>query len=161
MKPLPDANRRTVLKTIGSGVVGVAALTGVASADHGERTTFGTWGSDGTDAWEMLDTGHHPSNDAAHEPLYLIAPSDGCQSPHFGGVADHVLETPGGGNAYSAEWHVKAVVDVTTENLVDFTGESPTISKIDEVVANDEDLIIADTGGHFTCPVRPYHGGDC
>lgn len=141
----------------------------MALADHGERETFGTWGSDGTDHWEMLDTGHHPSNPRAHEPIYVILASGGCQSPHFGGIADHVVDTPSGLNGhYSAEWHIHFVVD-TTQNPppeaplpgMPVAFDNPTISKIDQEVAADDDLEIVETPNHFTCPVRPYQGDDC
>lgn len=171
MSELRFTDRRTVLKTIGAGVVGSATIAGIASAEHGERGTFGTWGSDGTDEWELLDTGHHPSDPEAHQPLYLILPSGGCQSPHFGPV-DHVVDTPGGrqGDYYSAEWHVQVPVDTTkpappNSGLdgapIDCTGLPPTISNIDALVDADDDLKIQDMGFHFTCPVRRYQGNGC
>ena len=159
-------NRRTILKMTGAGIVGGFAMTGKVTAEHGERETFGTWGSDGTDEWEMLDTGHHPSDPEAHEPIYIIAPSGGCQSPHFNGGLDHVVETPGGGSSYSAEWHIHFVADYSDveeegDEPVPATFEEPTISKIDAEVNSKEYLEIVETDGHFTCPVRPAKNIDC
>lgn len=107
MNEFTDANRRTVLKTIGAGVAGSAVFTGSTSADGkplpGETAdgghVFATWGDD--EIWEIFDAEpsvHFPEepdfeeprtidsegDDHAHEPLYLIKPIAGAEhSPHI------------------------------------------------------------------------------
>ena len=180
-------NRRSVLKTIGIGVpgttavagigaVGTTAVTGVASADHGARETVPTWGSDGTDEWEMLDTGYSDTPPVATAPIYGIAPSGGEHSPHFDAAPYHdaagpiwtdlVVDTPGcrpgEGGYYSAVWHVLLVVaepapEPDGSDLVTF--ENPTISNIDAEVHDDDDLFVVSTPIEFICPVRPRREG--
>lgn len=124
-----DPTRRTVLKTIGAGVIGSATVVGTASG-HGEPTnnrrqdSF-TWGEG--ELYEMLESEPHPpTNDSegnhhAHRPLWLIASMagtgvDGAEhSPHpnpMGLPVDHVVPVPGeGGGTFSAQWHVHLVTD--------------------------------------------------
>lgn len=98
--------RRTVLKTLGAGVVGGVAMATSVSADppkqNGQIPVFLTWGDH--EVWEMIDA-EPPSrdryqdaegNDHAHAPLYLILPiPDSSHSPMFG-PADQVIAVPGG-----------------------------------------------------------------
>lgn len=182
MNGLKDTNRRTVLKTIGASVAGGTVLTGTASADDfeypGEQPrvadlppVFPTWGSDGTDHWEMLDPAAPQNTDhESHRPLYHIAPSGGDHSPHFF-VLDNVVDTPAvGGGDYSAVWDVSFVVDdpasfweaIEKENiqlllatLVSFP--EPTVSKVEAAIENDSDVHEIDIPFQFVCPVRPHH----
>ena len=106
MKSPKQRRRRTVLKTIGAGIVGSATLVAPASAAGKPlprtapdgRHIFATWGDD--DIWELFDAEpwvHFPEepdfeeprtidsegDDNAHEPLYLIKPIAGAEhSPH-------------------------------------------------------------------------------
>lgn len=75
MNGLSDTKRRTVLRTLGAGVVGGRALMGTAAA-HGDDD----WGTPAwllTDVWEMADrepSGEEPTDHHSHVPIYFIAP---------------------------------------------------------------------------------------
>lgn len=181
----PRINRRTALKVIGVGVVGGVGFSGKAVAQPPPDEP--TWGSDGTDHWQLMDANNPtPSNHESHRPLYGIAPANGAHSEHGThtiGPHDHVVDTPGSGKAFTAEWHVFLFQEfdesdgwvLTNGSLTgsgDATsdGEGPTITKIDNKVAvnapddpddpNDGDLRLVDTGVEFTCPVRPHNPTD-
>lgn len=73
MKGPSDTKRRTVLKTLGAGVVGGTVLTGPSTAHGGEREP--AWLL--TDVWEMADaepSGEDPTDHNSHVPIYYIAP---------------------------------------------------------------------------------------
>lgn len=120
--------RRPVLKTIGAGIVGGALVTGTVSAEErdlpGDAITqaggappalippgfFPTWGSDGTDDWELTDTGptFHEADPGDHppeKPYDLIIPTYDSRSPHFG-QHDQIVDTPPGNQGtYNANWY--------------------------------------------------------
>ena len=178
-----DINRRTVLKLTGAGLIGGIGLTGQAVAQT-ENTPEppekpprdeATWGSDGTDHWQLIDgPGPKPSNEIAHRPLYSIASVNGAHSPHGThgpGPHDHVVDTPGSQEPFTAEWHVYVLQkNVGTEENPDWVlchgdftqppPDGPTISKIDSLVASDDDFRLVDTEFDFTCPVRPHNPTD-
>lgn len=131
VKPLTQ-RRRSVLKAIGAGLAGSAALTGTASAhgDGGNGRPWGTftWGDDVL--YEMADTdlpalfdGDPPTvesdgNHNAHAPLWLVGSMDDFSgtiagdehSPHpnpLGARVDHVVPL---GRDFSAQWHVHLVI---------------------------------------------------
>lgn len=183
MKLPRNADRRTVLKTVGAGIIEGTVMTGTASADDDgfgypgnqpERAdlppVFPTWGSDGSDHWEMLDPAQPQKSDQhAHRPFYHIAPSGGDHSPHLFGVFDNVVDTPSsGGGKYSAVWHVHAVLDrnespppipnAPPHGLASFT--DPTVSKVQDAIENEENVYEIDFGVEFVCPVRPHHHED-
>lgn len=178
-----ETRRRTVLKTIGTGVVSGTMLSGTASAHDdgfgypGDQPdvadmppVFPTWGSDGTDHWEMLDPAQpQNTNHKSHRPFYHIAPSGGDHSPHFFGF-DNVVDTPGvGGGNYSAIWHVDVVLDMNAEPAPGqpdaipggpASFENPTISKVEAAIENDDNIFKIDFGFEFVCPVRPHRESD-
>lgn len=166
-----DINRRTALKTIGVGFVGTVGLSGNAVAQP--PPTEPTWGSDGTDHWQLKDANAPtPSNHKSHRPLYGIAPANGAHSPHSpghgGGPAhDHVVDTPGSGKAFTANWHVYLLQENVDGSWVFSNGgftepppDGPTVSKIDALVDSNADFRLVDTGFEFTCPVRPHNPTD-
>lgn len=128
-----EANRRIVLKGIGAGVAGSAALsaavTGGDTGDNRRQQSF-VWAND--NVWEMLESeplieqdGELVNPDAegdssAHRPLYAVAPQDGEHSPHAAPPGppfplDHVIALdPGTKKFFSAQWHTHAVIP--TEN---------------------------------------------
>lgn len=162
-----NANRRRVLKTIGTGVLAGTVLTGSARAgdwnDERRQDSF-TWAQN--DLYEMLASEPDNQNDSegddeSHRPLWLIASMDGTgvdgseHSPHFHGV-DHVVPLVD----FSAQWHVHAVIKEGTSphpsNLVrtDQNGDFLTsASRIQD--ATNVDII--DLDFTFTCPVRPHN----
>lgn len=157
-------SRRTALKAIGVGVVGGLGLSSKAAAQPPPNEP--TWGSDGTDHWQLADANNPtPSDPESHRPLYGIAPAMGAHSPHGThdiGPHDHVVDTPGSGKAFTANWHVSILFD-SDGNLSNggFSGaDPPTISKIDDLVATDPDFILVPTDIEFTCPVRPHNPTD-
>lgn len=89
MNGLNDTRRRTVLKTIGAGVVGGSALTGTASG-HGDDD----WGTPAwllEEVWEMADrapSGEEPTNDNSHVPIYYIAPGAAPTTDRVRGKAE-------------------------------------------------------------------------
>lgn len=172
---LPKAtNRRTVLKTIGAGVVGGTVLTGSASGhppkQNGQIPVFLTWGDH--EVWEMIDA-EPPSrdrlqdaegNDHAHSPLYLIAPvPDSSHSPMFG-FADQVVAVPGGpdANNFSAQWHPKVVLkkgeSLTPANLALKNQDGKLLTSATRIKnATNVDIFAFPEETVFTCPVRPHH----
>lgn len=122
MRKLTDTNRRTVLKTVGAGIVGGVAVTGTVSAGHTDDHTphrppqtppgfFPTWGSDETDDWELTDTSGDRNEpiDQSVKAYYLIIPTRLGDSPHFFGF-DQVVDTPPGNQgSYNANWHAHNV----------------------------------------------------
>lgn len=162
-------NRRTVLKAIGVGVVGGVGFSSNVVAQPMEKPPKDepTWGSDGTDHWQLMDANSPTDSDhTAHRPLYGIAPAKGAHSPHGthgSGPHDHVVDTPASQEPFTAEWHVFVLKDKNGElSNGGFSGFSnpPTISKIDDLVATTGHQL-ADTGFEFTCPVQPHdHQGD-
>lgn len=168
-----DGNRRAALKMIGAGIVGTVGVSGttVAQPPTAPPPELPTWGSDGTDHWQLSDTNHPTDSDhTAHRPLYEIKPAGGAHSPHTEGHPglelphDLVVDTPGSQEPYTAECHVYLLHD-EDGNLTNgpFWGfeNPPTISKIDALVADpDEDFTLFDTGVEFTCPVRPHNPTD-
>lgn len=175
-----NQTRRTVLKTIGAGVVSGTILSGTASAHDdgfgypGEQPevadmppVFPTWGSDGTDHHEMLDPAQpQKSNENSHRPFYHIAPSGGDHSPHLFGILDNVVDTPSsGGGKYSAMWHVHFVLDTTEEPLPNSpfpyglaSFSKPTVSKVQDTIETKSNILEIDSGAEFVCPVRPHRG---
>lgn len=180
MSELIDTDRRRVLKTIGAGALGAAVLSGTASAHEdgfgypGNQPevadlppVFPSWGSDGTDHWEMLDpAAPQDTNEQSHRPFYHIAPSGGDHSPHLFGLLDNVVDTPSnGGGTYSAVWHVHVVLDVNGDPLPGqppsipggpATFENPTVSSVEEAIENDDDIFEVSFDFEFVCPVRPH-----
>lgn len=169
MDPLPYTDRRTVLKTIGAGVVGGTVLTGSASGHEVKPAAIEpVWGDD--EIWELLDsepTDRHrdsEGNEMAHEPLYIIAPiPGGSHSPqqpgglHFPVAHDHVLPIPGEvDDQFSAQWHVKVVTGgAGLTDLVhqDHAGTPLTKASRIETATN---VTIIETPEVFTCPARPH-----
>lgn len=168
-------DRRTALKIAGMGIVGGFGLSSPAAAQrpHDEPT----WGSDETDHWQLMDAHNpSPSNPKSHRPLYVITPSDGDHSPHIGpGVHfpfahDHVVDTPGSGKVFTAEWHVHVILKDEEDGLTspNFNGvdiSEPTVSKIqsEETAGNVDIVDTEDLLGEpiiFTCPVRPHNPTD-
>lgn len=173
MKVSKESKRRTVLKTIGAGVVGGTVLSGSAAAgesgDERRQDSF-SWGQN--ELWEMPvpePPGNNDSegNEAAHRPLWLIKPMSGTgvagseHSPHpaplpFG--IDHVV--PLDGPSFTAQWHVHFVVEkgtgVAPENLVrtDHNGEFLTSASR---IQNATNVDIIETEEVFTCPIRPHN----
>lgn len=98
MDDLRGLNRRSVLKTIGAGVAGGAALTGTATAHGGggQDLRLPSWFEN--QLWEMAEVPPHgpePTDDHSHAPIWQIAPDagdEGCaQIPgiiDFGPLAD-------------------------------------------------------------------------
>lgn len=120
MKLPKNANRRSVLKTIGTGAMGAAALTGAGSVQSKPinlpppkipPAKGRMWGSDGTNNWIFNDTGIRP--ETAHAPFYVLdwIPAGSCtgDSPDF--APNHVAPTPGriDGDRFNANWHVHFV----------------------------------------------------
>lgn len=122
-----NTNRRTVLKITGLGVVGGGGFSSIAAAQPPETPPPNepTWGSDGTDHWQLADTNNPADSDhTAHRPLYGIAPANGDHSPHGThgpGPHDHVVDTPGSQEPFTAEWHVSLLQEnVGTEENPDW-----------------------------------------
>jgi hypothetical protein len=176
-------NRRTVLKTIGAGVVGSVAFVGTASAgdwsDERRQDSF-TWGRN--ELWEMLESEPHPpdkdseGNEPAHRPLWVIDSMAGTgvpgseHSPHPAPIPgiDHVV--PLDGPEFTAQWHVKAVVDpgqpfLDTDgdgepDLPNFVNQADGtfLTSADRIrtAEDDGDIQVIDSPTVFTCPVRPH-----
>ena len=120
--------RRTALKRIGAGLFGGAFLAGTASATAHPGGSppplipplwVPIWGSDGTDNWEITDTGptgrDPPGDDPPERPLDIIPPilagevngyvRDPVRSPHFL-VVDRIVDTPPKNRGrYNAKWY--------------------------------------------------------
>lgn len=122
MRDRSASNRRTVLKTLGAGIIGSVAASGSVVAGHTDNHNparppvtppgfFPTWGTDETDNWELTDTSGDREEpiDGAVKPYYLIIPTELGDSPHFFGF-DQVVDTPrGNGGTYNANWHAHNV----------------------------------------------------
>lgn len=180
-----DTDRRTVLKTIGTAIVGAVTMTESAVAHEpkggGKAPVELTWGSD-RDEWELL-TGNFPtpSDEESHAPLYIIAPvvdSEGNYLSHngeaqgnteHGGVTpspfdehDHVVPTPGS-KKFNANWHTKVVYESNEKDPAQYVGRPPTASEI-EADASAGNVVIEDAPNPidpgepfvFTCPIRPH-----
>lgn len=184
MRTLRHIDRRTVLKTIGIGVVGSSAITGLASAHDPEnrRHDSFTWAQG--DIYEMLDaeppdvrdlepgTVDHEGEHESHRPIWLIASMEGTgvdgseHSPHPnppGLPIDHVVPI-GGGGEFTAQWHITTVSSDPT-NPFAFTNvddEGTYLTSADAIKDADGvhtfPLIDPGTGepAVFTCPVRPH-----
>lgn len=103
---LPTPNRRTVLKGIGAGLVGSAALSGTASAKPAATPPFWTptWGSDESDDWEIVDAGRKTGE--MTKPYTLIPMTGLSKSPHFVTAHDQVVDTPPQNKGtYNVNWH--------------------------------------------------------
>lgn len=182
--PNPPPSRRTVLKTLGAGIVGGVAITSSASAhpakNNGQILVLPTWG-DG-DIYEIMDAEpirrdrmqDSEGNESAHEPLYVIKSLGGSgvagseHSPMFHG-ADHTVPVPGGSaKRFSAQWHPKAVVDKNQMFIPTPDGPMPNLVNRDQhnnpltsalAIENATNVAIlpAPEEAVFTCPVRPHH----
>lgn len=78
MKVPKESKRRTVLKTIGAGVVGGTVLTGTAGAHGGGGRDFRVPVWFETQVWEMTSKPPHgpePTDDNSHAPIWHIAPN--------------------------------------------------------------------------------------
>lgn len=169
------ADRRTVLKTLGAGVVGSVAFAGASSAgdtgDERRQDSF-TWAQG--DLYEMLeseppgvrdlepgkidDEGAHES----HRPLWVIAATGKEHSPHpnpDGLPIDHVVPLVD----FSAQWHVTLVIDPSTDELTNSVGDDLLLSA-DAITtaAENGDVVTAPLftpegePAVFTCPIRPH-----
>ena len=176
--------RRTVLKTIGAGVVGSAVLAGSATAHDGPKNnrrqdTF-TW-ANGT-LFEMFDTDlnsptdESDGNEAAHRTLWVIKSMTGTgvdgaeHSPHPAPIPgiDHVVPLPPGPE-FTAQWHVHFVTDgppngqpPTNFARTDRHGNYLTSADAIESAASDPDdsVVVTEFPEVFTCPIRPHKGPD-
>lgn len=166
--------RRTVLKTIGVGVVGSAGYAGPVSAgDTGDdrRQDSFTWADD--ELWEMLESEPHPpdkdeeGDEEAHRPIWVVAPQDAAgHSPHVvipegplrGTPADHVIGLDVGTEKFfSAQWHVHAVFESGGILASDGVDGADLTSKDAITAAKDNGHVsIVETPSVFTCPVRPH-----
>lgn len=178
MKAPLNTDRRTVIKTLGAGVVGGTVLTGRASAgdwnDERRQDSF-TWAQN--ELYEMLDSepedhGQDDEGDEeAHRPLWVIdsmadtGVEGSDHSPHFAGMVDHVVPLVD----FSAQWHVHGVVD-SDQPFVDTDGDGkpdfPNFVNQDDSgtyltsatrVRNASGVKILETPTVFTCPVRPHN----
>lgn len=166
-------DRRTVLKTLGAGVVGGTGLTGSAVAHQPGVPVERTWARD--TEYELLTTEplHSPDgmhrddegNGQAHRQLWIIAPvRDKPQAtghPNFRICHDHVVPLVD----FSAQWHVKLVVEPGTENFdgtqlvnEDSSGTCLTSASAINAAESAGDVDILDTPEVFTCPIRPLKG---
>lgn len=176
--------RRTVLKVLGAGVAGSAALVGTAGAhddpkNNRRQDTF-TW-ADGR-LFEMFDTDlnsdtdESDGNEAAHRPLYVIDAMDGTgvagaeHSPHPAPIPgiDHVVPLPPGPR-FTAQWHVHVVTDgppngpsPTNFTRTDRHGNYLTSADTITSAASDpeDSVVVTEVPDTFTCPVRPHKGPD-
>lgn len=186
MNPNRKANRRKVLKALGSTVAGSTVFAGAAAAhdtDNNRRQDTFTWAHD--TVYEMLatepivedpETGEllNPDSEGTHEgmePIYIVAPQDDVHSPHenFSGFKfDHVIDLEPGTQFYSAQWHIHYVLNYPPANKFDLakTGVSgaPLTSEDAVLTAAEEGEVLVvgaftESGepGAFTCPVRPHH----
>lgn len=177
MKPQINADRRSVLKTIGGGVMGSAIYAGAVTADNRRLPSF-TWAEG--ELWEMLESEPHPPNkdsegdEEAHRPLWVVAPQDNTGHTHSPHViipegplaetpADHVIDLEPGKKFYSAQWHVHAVLvqgGSPQDGSLAKDGVDGAALKSDDAIkaAADAGLVnIVETPTVFTCPVRPHH----
>lgn len=167
-------DRRTILKTIGIGVVGSTVSVGSATAgdtaDTRRQDSF-TW-ADGS-LWEMLESEPHPpnrdseGNEEAHRPLWVVAPQDTAgHSPHVvipegplaGTDADHVIGLDAGTKRfYSAQWHVHAVFESPGVLASEGVSGAALTSEDAITAAESAELVsVVETPTVFTCPVRPH-----
>lgn len=164
-----NVNRRTALKLTGGGILGAVGFSSNAVAQP--PPNLPTWGSDGTDHWQLMDTNNPtPSDHTSHRPLYEIEPAGGAHSPHSPGHEgfdfphDLVVDTPGAGKSFTANWHVIIIVEdaeegITKENVTNGGISNPTVSKIQDALS-DGDVEKIGPGVDFTCPVRPHNPTD-
>lgn len=163
------ANRRTVLTTIGTGVVGSTILAGAASGgdtgDERRQDSF-TWGRE--DLWEMLASegpGDDEGDEASHRPIWLIKPMTGTgvpgsdHSPHPAPLPfdiDHVV--PIDGQEFTAQWHVHFVVEEGGSVPGDLTRTDQNGDYLISAdrIRNATNIDIIPTDEVFTCPVRPH-----
>ncbi|QIO24507.1 hypothetical protein [Haloarcula sp. JP-L23] len=176
--------RRTILKTIGAGLIGSTAFAGTATAhsgpDNQRRQDSFTWAND--TLYEMLEAEPHSNqdnegNEPAHRPLWLIdtlagESVDGAEhSPHPAPLPvpiDHVVPL-GPQGVFTAQWHVHLVVDPlfdpSTQNpfnhLTNKVGDT-FLTSADAINAAETagDISVIPTAIVFTCPVRPHKGPD-
>lgn len=181
-----NTNRRTVLKGIGAGVVGSAALVGATSAgdtgDNRRQESF-TWADD--DLFELLDSEPPAVNEheegqiddegahQSHRDFWVIDTMKGTgvpgseHSPHpnpAGLPIDHVVPI-GGHGEFTAQWHVTLVLDSETGELTNQDDDGNFLLSADAIRTADVDgdivtipLFDPETGepAVFTCPVRPH-----
>jgi len=165
-------SRRTVLQTIGAGVVGGTVLTGRASAgntgDERRQDSF-TWGQN--TLWEMPvgepeNNNDSEGNEAAHRPIWLIKPMTGTNedgSEHSAHPAplpfpiDHVV--PLEGPEFTAQWHVHFVVEEGGKVPDDLarTDQNGDYLTSASRIQNATNVDIIPTDEVFTCPVRPHN----
>lgn len=171
-----NANRRTVLRGISAGVGGMA-LTGTATAaDPPKRGQHHSYAWANGVEWDMLeaeppDGGDGEGNDAAHRPLWIIAETGLCNSPHPApepGI-DHVIPL-GPGGIYTAQWHVHRVTDGSRTLVNAADGTATTGGDCDDYLLSADDIEAADGNGKvevvetdivFTCPARPGSCTEC
>jgi hypothetical protein len=177
--------RRTVLKTLGAGIVGGVAMVSPVNAhdpkNNGQILVLPTWGDH--EIWELIDA-EPPSrdrlqdaegNDHAHVPIYLIKAIPGSSHSPMFPPADQVIPVPGGpAKEYSAQWHPKVVVDPELPILPPGHPDNPFDFPFPNLVNEDQDgnpltsataiqgaenvLILAESKETvFTCPARPHH----
>lgn len=177
-----NLKRRTVLKGIGAGAGGMA-LTGTATAEPQKRGQHHSYAWANGVEWDMLEPeppggGDSEGAEPAHRPLWVIAATELCNSPHpapFPGI-DHVIPL-GPGGIYTAQWHVHVVAESGTTLEEVFNDPSLLVNRKDGGTSTggdpDDYLLSADaiTAGDgvefevhaipnnvFTCPARP---GSC
>lgn len=173
-----NADRRTVLKTLGAGVVGGAVLPGTAAAGdtgNNRRQDSFTWAAH--ELWEMGNREPPKNNDSdgneeAHEPIFIIKSMAGTgvpgsdHSPHFEPAnADHVITF----EEFNPQWHVHLVLD--RQNPFVDHDDDPSTDKVPNLVRRDQEgrvltsvsriraatnVKIFETDVVFTCPVRPH-----
>lgn len=170
-----ESKRRTVLKTIGAGVVGGTVLTGTASAgDTGDNRRQDSFAWAQNDLYEMLESEPHPPNkdsegdEEAHRPLWLIKATGKQHSPHPNPenlFIDHVVPLVD----FSAQWHVHLVLDAEkpfidhdndpdtdkVPNFVNQVDSGPLLTSANRI--NNADVHIQETDIVFTCPIRPHN----
>lgn len=177
-------NRRTVLRRLGAGIVGSAAVAGTASAgdvgDERRQDSF-AWGRG--ELFEMLEAEPHPptndreGNHASHRPLWVIQSMAGTgvagsdHSPHPAPVPgiDHVV--PLDGPSFTAQWHVHLVTDGPFDPSAPLSNVTRTDGDGNYLISADVITSAADAGeitvtplvnpatgepDVFTCPIRPH-----
>lgn len=175
MNELREANRRTVLKTLGAGVAGGMAMTGSASA-HGNDHRVPAWFEG-----EIAEMAEYPPfgdlEDESTVPIWTIAPgADGKSCPQmadfdlsivedlpsfkdsaWGSVDfDHTLSQ----NPFSALWHVHFVFDETASSpyspsdLVNQDQNDDPLTD-DATIRGATNTVEVSIPFGFNCPIRP------
>lgn len=175
-----ESKRRTVLKTIGAGVVGGTVLTGTAAAhggggrDHRVPTWF-----EGQ-VWEMTarpPAGSEPTDDESHAPIWHIAPAAAGKTcpqipaglldfsemnntgPFGDGWGSVAFDETASANPFTTLWHIHWVFEkgsqpYTPSDLVNVDqDDNPLIDT--STIKNATNVDIVPIPFVFNCPIRP------